>query len=231
MENDTRPLVEQNCLTCNETLIPVLPCHDAAETAGFYSALGFNTVWDQRKPYLYLAYALGRIELHFGAPPAGFDPEREDTGGALIMVDSITPYHRAFAAGLKQHLGKVPQQGRPRLTRLRDGAKRFTLVDPSGNNLIVIQRDEPAKLDYGGSPELAGLSRVLDNARILRDYKQDELQAIRALKSGLKRHGAAASSGERQEAYRMLVELSVDLNLTVNAEHWRNELAAEPVEN
>jgi hypothetical protein len=42
---------------------------------------------------------------------------------------------------------------------------------PSGNSIIFIQRDEPTELEYGGSKQLQGLARVLDNVRILREFK------------------------------------------------------------
>ncbi|GAB3932889.1 hypothetical protein GCM10027614_02870 [Micromonospora vulcania] len=69
------------------------------------------------------------------------------------------------------------------MTRYRSGASRFSIVDPSGNTIIFIQRDEPAEVEYGGSKALQGLARVLDNARILREFKTDDRAAFRALSS------------------------------------------------
>lgn len=44
--------------------------------------------------------------------------------------------------------------GLPRLTRLRPGQTRFSIYDPSGSGIVVINRDEP-DIEYGGSGELA----------------------------------------------------------------------------
>lgn len=66
------------------------------------------------------------------------------------------------------------------------------MVDPVGNFVIYIQRDEPMEVEYGGSRELEGLARVVNNARILRDFKNDDKTAIRVLEVGLGRFGAEA---------------------------------------
>ncbi|WP_182902725.1 hypothetical protein [Microbispora sp. H10830] len=58
---------------------------------------------------------------------------------------------------------------------------------------MFIQRDEPTKLEYGGSKKPTGLAEALDNARILREFENDDLHAFRALKSAVRRHGADAS--------------------------------------
>lgn len=84
------------------------------------------------------------------------------------------------------------------MTRYRAGASRFSVVDPSGNTIIFIRRDEPAELEYGGSKRLQGLARVLDNARILREFKTDDLAAFRALNSGLRRHGGQPRPSNRR---------------------------------
>ncbi|MDG4824668.1 hypothetical protein O7635_22690 [Asanoa sp. WMMD1127] len=44
---------------------------------------------------------------------------------------------------------------RHRRTPAAPGASRFTVMDPSGNSIVFIQRDEPAELDYGGDLAMA----------------------------------------------------------------------------
>jgi len=209
----------------NETTVPTLPCADAEETLAFYRALGFETTWEQTRPYVYLALRFSGFDLHFVKPPAAFDPEREDGGTCLVMVDAVAPYHAAFTAAMRGAYGKVLARGRPRITRYRPGASRFTLVDPSGNSIIFIQRDEPAELEYGGSKELEGLARALDNARILRDFKNDDRAALRAITSGLRRHGDDAPALERARAYTALIELATALEDPEQAERWSAALA------
>jgi hypothetical protein len=208
----------------NETVVPVLPCHSPHETEEFYTALGFETTYRQHKPYLYLAFHWSGFHVHFSAAPERLDPEQEDGGGCLVMVDAIAPYHAAFTAAMRSAYGKVLAKGRPRITRLRPGATRFTLVDPTGNSLIFIQRDEPAELEYGGSKELTGLARNLDNARILAEFKNDDRAAMRTLVSGLRRHGEKASDVERARAYAMLVELAVSSEDHAKAAQWAEAL-------
>ncbi|SNT31448.1 hypothetical protein SAMN05421812_104432 [Asanoa hainanensis] len=215
----------------NETTVPLLPCLAPDETLAFWRALGFETIWEQRKPYLYLAFKWRGVQLHYGRPPTGVDPAEETTGGALVMVDEVAPYHAEFAATMRAEHGKVLAKGLPRITRYRAGASRFTIMDPSGNSIVFIQRDEPAELEYGGDKALQGLAKVLDNARILREFKEDDKAAFRALNSGLRRHGEAASEVERASALAQLVELSTALGEPV--EQWGarlRELDLSPAE-
>ncbi|GAA2894470.1 hypothetical protein GCM10010517_59170 [Streptosporangium fragile] len=197
----------EETVRANETVVPVLPCVSARETLDFYRALGFEVTYEQTRPYLYLALRWSGFDLHFGAPPRGMDEPREDIGGCLVMVDAVAPYHAAFTQAMRRAYGKVLSQGLPRITRYRAGASRFTLVDPSGNSIVFIRRDEPAELEYGGSKKLQGLARALDNARILSEFKNDDRAALRALKSALRRHGDRAAALDRALAYATLVEL------------------------
>jgi hypothetical protein len=196
----------------NETTVPLLPCVAPEETLAFWRSLGFAVIWEQTRPYLYLAFRWRGFELHYGRAGSAVDPAEETTGGCLVMVDSVAPYHAAFTAAMRAAHGKVLAKGLPRITRYRAGASRFTVMDPSGNSIVFIQRDEPAELEYGGSKELTGLAKVLDNARILREFKEDDRAAFRALHSGLRRHGERAPVVEQGIALAGLIELSTALD-------------------
>ncbi|HEU4324138.1 MAG TPA: hypothetical protein VFS21_13390 [Roseiflexaceae bacterium] len=193
-----------------ETTIPVLPALSLDATLDFYQALGFDITYRQAKPYVYGAVRRGGIELHFGSAPPEFDPQAESSG-CLVMVDELAPYHQAFTAALRGVYGKVPASGRPRITRFRPSQSRFTVVDPSGNNVIYIQRDEPALLEYGGAKHLTGLAKALDNARIFRDFKNDDAAAARVLDSALAKHGTDAPKEELVRALAARAELAVAL--------------------
>jgi hypothetical protein len=195
----------------NETTVPLMPCAVLAETFAFYSALGFTATYKQSRPYVYLVMEWSGFALHFGPPPKDLDPAREESGGCLVMVDAVESYHTAFVAAMRREFGKVLRSGLPRITRYRPGASRFTLVDPSGNSIMFIQRDEPVELEYGGSTALTGLAKVIDNVRILREFKHDDAHAFRALKSGYRRQGAGASVVERAIALGHLVDLATEL--------------------
>ncbi|UNZ21321.1 glyoxalase [Streptomyces sp. 891-h] len=214
----------ESVIRASETTVPVLPCADAEETLAFYQALGFTVAYKQTRPYLYLALEWSGFGVHFGRPPKGHDPAREDGGCCLIMVDEVAPYHAAFTQAMRAAYGKVLAKGVPRLTRFRSGQTRFTLVDPSGNSLIFIQRDEPAELEYGGSEKLQGLARALDNARIFREFKNDDRAAFRAVSSALRRHGGTAPDLDRALALATLIELATVLNEQDHLDTWIGEL-------
>jgi catechol 2,3-dioxygenase-like lactoylglutathione lyase family enzyme len=214
-ETTTRP---------NETVVPVLPCVDVEETLAFYQALDFTVTYRQARPYLYLALEWSGFAVHFRKPPRGHDPAGEDGGICLVMVDEVAPYHADFTRAMRAAYGKVPAKGQPRITRFRPGQRRFTLVDPSGNSLIFIRRDEPAELEYGGSRELQGLARALDNARVFREFKNDDRAAFRAISSALRRHGDTASALDRALAMATLIELATALEEPAHIDTWVREL-------
>ena len=208
-----------------ETTIPLLPCLAADSTVEFYEALGFEVSSAQTKPYLYLAFRYGGFDLHFKDAGSGLDPVQEMSGGCLVMVDSLTEYHRAFTAGLRQRYGRVLATGLPRITRLRPGQTRFCLFDPTGNCIVFIDRAEP-DVEYGGSRSLSGLAKKLDNVRILRDFKNDDALAARALDVALRRHGDDASRVELARAIANRAELAITLGDSDLAAASRAELAA-----
>jgi len=204
----------------NETTVPMLLCVAPQETLAFWRALGFAVTYEQMKPYLYLALRWRGFELHYSRASSNVDPSLENTGGCLVMVDTVAPYHAAFTEAMRRTYGKVLAKGLPRIARYRPGASRFTVMDPSGNSIIFIQRDEPTELEYGGSKQLQGLARVLDNVRILRDFKNDDRAAFRALNSGLRRHGDSAPAVQQAMALALLIELSTALEESERVPEW-----------
>jgi len=142
-----------------------------------------------------------------------------------VMVDVVEGLHRDFTSGLRRRYGRVPAQGLPRLTRLRPGQTRFCLYDPSGNCIVFIERDEPA-IEYGGASEMSGLTKALDNVRILRDYKNDDVLAARALDVALRRHGASASRLDVARAIANRIELAIALGDFDGADARRDDLSA-----
>ncbi|WP_091050093.1 glyoxalase [Glycomyces sambucus] len=212
-------------LTPNETTVPLLPCASGEETTAFYKSLGFAVTYEQYRPYLYLVFELSGFALHYGKAPKGIDPANEDAGGCLVMVDDVAAYHAAFTAAMRAAHGKVLATGLPRLTRYRPGATRFTLMDPNGNSIVFIQRDEPMELEYGGDKTLPPLQRALDNARIYREFKNDDKAAFRVVTSALRRHGDAAPV-DRALAYATLVELALALGEPERVPGLKADLAA-----
>jgi hypothetical protein len=208
-----------------ETTVPLLPCLAVNDSVEFYEALGFDVARRQTRPYLYMVFRLGSTELHFKDAAPHLDPSDELSGGCLVMVDAVEGYHRDFTGGLRRTYGRVLAQGLPRLTRLRPGQTRFCLYDPSGNCVVFIDRDEP-DIEYGGSSSMSGLAKALDNVRILRDFKNDDALAARALDVALRRHGGTAPRVDLARAMANQVELAIALGDSAGADAARDDLAA-----
>jgi hypothetical protein len=173
------------------TTIPVLPCVSPEDTLDFYQALGFEVTHEQKSPYVYLAVRRGGFDLHFQGIK-GLDP-KESFSACLVIVPEVESYHRAFADALRGKYGKVPTAGIPRITRLREGQSRFTVVDPSGNSVIYIRRDEP---EMGSrKPEenekRSGLAKAIATAAVLRDSKTDDAAAAKVLDVALAKYPSA----------------------------------------
>lgn len=205
------------------TTIPVLPCVDLTGTVDFYEALGFAVTYRQERPYLYLSLRLDDIELHFTEASPNLDRSEENSGGCLVFVDDVAPFHARFVDGLERRHGRILVGGLPRITRLRPGQTRFSICDPSGNSIIVINQDEP-DIEYGGSSRLSGLAKAHDNVRIFRDFKNDDALAARALDAGLRRHRATATRLELARALADRAELAIVLGDDSLAAAMRDEL-------
>ncbi|NKY98019.1 hypothetical protein [Nocardiopsis alborubida] len=209
----------------DETTVPRLPRASAGATPESCRALGFEATHGQGRPCLCPASHWSGFDLHCGRAPKGLDPAPENSGGCLVMVDAVAPCRAALTQAMRRAYGRVLAKGLPRITRHRPGTSRFTLVDPSGNPLVFVLRGEPERLEYGGSREAGGLTRVLGGARILRDPKADDLTAFRRIRSGPKRHGGRAPPVERELALAMLVGLAVALGEEEGVEEWWERLS------
>ncbi|WP_054813141.1 glyoxalase [Nocardia arizonensis] len=205
--------------------VPILWTAAPSATLDFYRTLGYTVTHEQTKPYVYLAFERNGCPIHFVGAPASL-PDGFEHAGCLVMVDDVAATHADFSAALRARFGRVPAKGHPRITRFRPGQTRFSLVDPDGNTLIFIRRDEHEELEYGGAAELTDLARVIDNARILRDFKTDDKAAARVLEVGLARHALTASPAERGRALAMLAELAVAADDLVAARDYRERVAA-----
>ncbi|BCY11716.1 VOC family protein [Actinoplanes sp. L3-i22] len=172
----------------NEVTVPLLPCASIDDIAAFYQVLGFGVTYRQRKPNPYVALRREDLHLHF-FEMAGFDPQ-DSYGSCLVLTSDLGELHRAFAAGMRAAYGKVLVSGTPRMTRPRarknyDGVGGFSVVDPGGNWIRVVQKvDEPP----APASEPAGrLAKALANAVVQGDSRGDLHQAVRILDSALAR--------------------------------------------
>jgi hypothetical protein len=108
-----------------EKLSPILPARGIAETEGFWSRLGFETIYVDDD---YLLMKREGAEVHFFHHPA-LDPAKNDHGAYLRPAD-VDALDAEWAT-----LG-LPATGIPRLVRAEDkpwGMRELALIDPEGN--------------------------------------------------------------------------------------------------
>lgn len=190
----------------DETTVPVLPCLSLDETIEFYALLGFKVTYKQKSPYIWLALQRDDCNLHFFGIKTLVPQEAFST--CLIMVNEVATYHRTFAEALRAKYGKVPIAGIPRITRFKMGQSRFTLVDPSGNSLLYIQRGAPDIDHNQPKAKQQGLADAIQLALQLRDSKNDDEAAARILDVALSRHETAPPI-ERARALAARAEIAV----------------------
>ncbi|WFE98786.1 VOC family protein [Micromonospora sp. WMMD964] len=170
----------------NEVTVPLLPCASIDDIATFYEALGFHSTHRQRRPNPYVALRREDLHLHFFELD-GFDPE-QSYGSCLVLAPDIEELHRAFAAGMRAAYGKVLMAGIPRMTRPRarknyDGLGGFSVIDPGGNWIRVVQ--DPAATESPEPSPTGRLAKALANAVVQGDSRGDTHQAVRILDSAL----------------------------------------------
>ena len=226
-EADLRPLTATPAVSVpadadEGTSIPLLPCTSLEETLPFWQALGFEVTHWQKSPSLYGVVRRGNYELHFYGLK-GLDP-RTAFSTCVVIVPDVERLHTTFAQGLRAALGKLPAAGIPRITRMRPGQTRFTVVDPSGNSVIFVKRgpeDEAAAEEYKQAGQTP-MQKALSVAARLRDFKNDDAAAAKALDNALARHPDAPPA-ERANVLAARIELAEAMGDDARAV----ELAAE----
>lgn len=206
----------------NESLaIPVLPCLPLEQTLPFYQALGFEVMQQQKAPNVYAALKRGEAHLHvFGMK--GLDPAKSFSM-CLIIVPEVEALHERFTEALRSFLGRVPLKGIPRITRMKRGQTRFTVVDPAGNYLLFIRRDEPNP--HEEPVPTSPLQKALHSARLFRDYKNDDALAAKVLDAALAKNQKAPAV-DRARALAARAELALALGQAEEATRLRQELDA-----
>jgi len=207
------------------TTIPVLPCIALDDTLAFYRSLGFEVTHQQTRPNVYAATRRGDVHLHFMGMP-GLDPAQAYTT-CLVIVPEVERLHDTFAAALRARYGRLPVSGVPRITRMKKGQSRFTIVDVAGNSVIFIRRDARDDYDEGsaGPPSGSRLDQALRAAARLRDFRIDDEAAGRVLDAALARRDAGTPA-ERARALAARAEIAVATGDHARAASLRAELAA-----
>ncbi|EPX65418.1 hypothetical protein D187_000844 [Cystobacter fuscus DSM 2262] len=202
--------------------IPVLPCVSLDESLEFYRRLGFQQTYRQTTPNPYAVVEHDGAQLHF-AGVKGLKPSEAYTT-CLVIVPEVERLHQVFAEALRAVFGKLPVSGFPRISRMRKGQSRFTVVDPSGNSVIFIRREAPDDYDEGQKPHSSSrLGKALRAAARLRDFKGDDLAAAKVLDVALARKEPALPI-ERARALAARAELAIALGDEACARTAREEL-------
>ena len=206
------------------TTIPILACISLDDTLAFYRALGFEVTHQQTRPNVYAATRRGDVHLHFVGMPK-LEPSKV-YAACLVIVPELEELYAAFRQGLKSAYGKLPLGGFPRVSRLRPGGSRFTIVDVAGNSVIFVKRD--AKDDYDDSVYAptsdTPLGKALWQARRLRDFKNDDVAAAKLLDVALRKH-SDGSAIDRARALAARIEVALALGDRARAHSARAELA------
>ena len=190
------------------TAIPVFSCRALDDVLPFYAALGFEVTVRQERPNPYAATRWRGIDLHFHGL-AMHDAERG--GYCLLIVPEVERLHERFREALRGHLGKLPSKGLPRITRMKPGQTRFTVVDPAGNSVLYIRRGEkdPHEETKRMLGSLSSLGKAMRAAEVLRDFKNDDAAAAKVLRTAIAK-ATDAEPDELARAKEMLAELEGD---------------------
>jgi catechol 2,3-dioxygenase-like lactoylglutathione lyase family enzyme len=187
-----------------ERTYPVLPCASIDEALAFYQALGFKVTYKQLRPNPSAVVARDDIHVHLMGID-GFDAATS-YGSVIITVPDPEMLHESFTTGLREHFGKVPLKGIPRILpprRKAGTATGFSVVDSGGNWLRFYRSGA-----HEETPDemRKGLARVIDVAARQGDAHGDEGRAIAVLDAGLLRHPEAPAP-DRFEAILYRAEL------------------------
>lgn len=178
-----------------EITIPILPCRSINDTLEFYRALGFEVRYQQEKPNTYAVVCRGGIELHFFSM-RDFDPARSYST-CYVRVWNVDGLYAAFVAGLRNHYGRLPLAGIPRVIRLKNkthGVREFILVDPGGNWIRIGQKIKTPSTDttpaFPQTP-VSKLSRATQVAEFLAEHRGDYVAAAKKLDTALAQDDSA----------------------------------------
>lgn len=220
-----------------EIAVPTLPCASIKDILEFYGALGFVATYQQLNPNPYAVVQYGDLHLHFFGMKE-LKPE-DSYSTCIVIVPDAEQLRGKFVAGLRQHYGKLPAVGIPRLTRLRhksDGGRGFNIIDPGGNWIRIVDNQQISQSDKDQILQKLGtnkLSRAIVASTFMAE-KGDTEAAIVILDKGfvddesapafhrvlarVSRAGMAITLGDLELARKLLSELR-DIALTDEESH------------
>ena len=184
-----------------EICIPILPCRSIKDTLEFYGALGFVVTYQQTRPNTYAAVQRDGIELHFFVMKE-YNPA-QSYSTCYVRVSAVDDLYQAFTRGLRQHYGKLPTVGIPRISTLKNksyGVREFIVTDVGGNAIRIGQ-----PLDSTGESDHSPLSRALQAALQVGDSKGEPALAAALLDKALAQQALASSMASTATQFQALV--------------------------
>ncbi|MFB9906880.1 bleomycin resistance protein [Allokutzneria oryzae] len=173
-----------------EQMKPILPCRSINDTVDFYRALGFEVIYQQKRPNAYVSLRReGGILLDFFVLKQ-LEPSN-NYSTCYVHTDDVDTLYADFTAGLRAATGKVPSRGVPRVNPLKDmsyGVRQFIVIDPGGNHIRIGQAIGEMTNGLATKEELATQSRLergLHTSIMLADSRQDPEAAVRILDAAL----------------------------------------------
>jgi hypothetical protein len=203
--------------------IPILRIHSLEETIAFWESMGFEKTYVQKAPYHYIVMERGGYGMHF-VGQKGLNPE-ESPYGCMVMVGDIVAVHQEFSNALKATLGRIPNKGIPRITRMRPKQTRFTLYDPSGNWVIFIQigEEDTAAVEKSEDTSLEGLEKAIAKAIRFREFKEEVDNAAKILDIAMEKYKDDKTVFVAQ-ALLLRAEIAIDMEEFEKAKTLLNQL-------
>ncbi|MBD2871695.1 bleomycin resistance protein [Paenibacillus arenilitoris] len=190
-----------------ETAIPILPSRSIDEQLDFYQALGFEVTYRQAKPNLYACVRHRIVELHF------FVLKQLDPANSYSMcyvhVPDVDAVYKEFSENLKKKYRKVLTKGLPRISKPSDlmEDRRFNLIDPAGNRLLIGTKHTAIKLIV---EETSKFASAFETSYRLMYAKDEPADAAKVLDHVLPK-AEEASATLRYRAYVLRADIAVSM--------------------
>jgi catechol 2,3-dioxygenase-like lactoylglutathione lyase family enzyme len=180
----------------------------------FYQALGFEVTYRQAKPNLYACVRHRVAEIHFFVLKQ-LDPSNSYSM-CYVNVPDVDAVYQRFCENLKKAFGKVPSKGHPRITKLNNLAedRRFNLIDPAGNRLLIGQKHDSSESTQNDSYVVAHSSRFTNayETAYRLAYAKDEPAAAARVLDLIFAKEEETSTTIRFKAYVLRADIAVSMD-------------------
>ncbi|MED2257755.1 MULTISPECIES: VOC family protein [Brevibacillus] len=194
--------------------IPIFPCRSIDEQLEFYQALGFELTYRQAKPNLYACVRHRIVELHFFVWKQ-LDPSNSYSM-CYVHVRDVDAVHKEFCENLKNAYGKVPSRGFPRITKPNNLVedRRFNLIDPAGNRLLIGQKHAsaaPVQTEQTVMAQPSRFANAFETAYRLAYAKDEPAEAAKVLDLVFSK-AEEASASLRYKAYVLRADIAASMD-------------------